>query len=223
MGGNSCTDGCGFESQHHILDGHFSHVFGVKIVMFVWKDEISGKEVGDSPFRKPIGDVWVRLWHQLLDSNWSLSGVRSDRSSNWTTPSVQSTVPNCFAIVQDASNDSKVFILIRVDLKEGETDSQNAMRVGNIFCALHKSVYCLFLYTRMTGNFAQISSRYCCLDNATLFEIFAILSNEAQRIWLPHLTPNICHWVVKGLKLTKRGLYLKTEWPLTRVRYEKKK
>ena len=35
MGGNSCTDGCGFESQHHILDGHFSHVFGVKIVMFV--------------------------------------------------------------------------------------------------------------------------------------------------------------------------------------------
>ena len=28
-----------FESQHCILDGHFSHIFVVKIVMFVWKDE----------------------------------------------------------------------------------------------------------------------------------------------------------------------------------------
>ena len=24
MGGDSSPDGCGFESQHHILDGHFS-------------------------------------------------------------------------------------------------------------------------------------------------------------------------------------------------------
>ena len=38
-GGGSCSDGHGFESQHHILDGHFSHLFVAKIVMFVWKDE----------------------------------------------------------------------------------------------------------------------------------------------------------------------------------------
>ena len=34
MGGGSCTEGRGFKSQHHILDGHFSHILVVKIVMF---------------------------------------------------------------------------------------------------------------------------------------------------------------------------------------------
>ena len=34
-GGNSCSEGHGFESQHHILDGHFSNLFVVKIVIFV--------------------------------------------------------------------------------------------------------------------------------------------------------------------------------------------
>ena len=33
-GGDSCSEGCGFESQHCILDGHFSHTFVVRIVMF---------------------------------------------------------------------------------------------------------------------------------------------------------------------------------------------
>ena len=33
MGGDSCFEGHGFESQHHILDGYFSHIFVVKIVM----------------------------------------------------------------------------------------------------------------------------------------------------------------------------------------------
>ena len=33
MGGDSCSEGHGFESQHRILDGHFSHLFVVKIVM----------------------------------------------------------------------------------------------------------------------------------------------------------------------------------------------
>ena len=33
MGGDSRSEGRGFESRHHILDGHFSHI--VKIVMFV--------------------------------------------------------------------------------------------------------------------------------------------------------------------------------------------
>ena len=39
MGRDSCSKGHGFESQHRILDGHFSHLFVVKIVMFVRKDE----------------------------------------------------------------------------------------------------------------------------------------------------------------------------------------
>ena len=35
MGGDSCSKGRGFKFQHRILDGHFSHLFVVKIVMFV--------------------------------------------------------------------------------------------------------------------------------------------------------------------------------------------
>ena len=37
MGGDSCSKGRGFESQRRILDGHYiySHIFVVKIVMFV--------------------------------------------------------------------------------------------------------------------------------------------------------------------------------------------
>ena len=30
VGGDSCSQGCEFESQHHILDGHFSHLFFCK-------------------------------------------------------------------------------------------------------------------------------------------------------------------------------------------------
>ena len=33
MGRDSCSKGLGFESWHHILDGHFSHLFVVEIVM----------------------------------------------------------------------------------------------------------------------------------------------------------------------------------------------
>ena len=33
MGGDSCSEGSGFKSQHCILEGHFSHIFVVKIVM----------------------------------------------------------------------------------------------------------------------------------------------------------------------------------------------
>ena len=39
LGGDSCSEGGGFESQRRILVGHdiFSHWFIVKIVLFVWK------------------------------------------------------------------------------------------------------------------------------------------------------------------------------------------
>ena len=33
LGGDSCPEGRGFESQHQILDG--SHIFVVKIIIFV--------------------------------------------------------------------------------------------------------------------------------------------------------------------------------------------
>ena len=41
MGGDSCSEGRGFEYQRCILYGHniFSHIFVERIVMFVWKDE----------------------------------------------------------------------------------------------------------------------------------------------------------------------------------------
>ena len=35
MGGDSCSKGREFESWHHKLDEHFSHLFVVKIVMCV--------------------------------------------------------------------------------------------------------------------------------------------------------------------------------------------
>ena len=35
MGGDWCSQGCEFKSQHRILDGHFSHLFVVRFVMFV--------------------------------------------------------------------------------------------------------------------------------------------------------------------------------------------
>ena len=41
IGGDTCSEGCVFESQHHILNGHFSHLCVVKIVMFVEKMKIN--------------------------------------------------------------------------------------------------------------------------------------------------------------------------------------
>ena len=35
IGGDSCTKDCRFKSRHQILDGHFSHIFVVKMLMFV--------------------------------------------------------------------------------------------------------------------------------------------------------------------------------------------
>ena len=47
MGGDSRSEGCGFESRHRIQDGHFSHIF---VVMFVRKDQKTIKEAVDDPF-----------------------------------------------------------------------------------------------------------------------------------------------------------------------------
>ena len=51
MGGDSCSDGGGFESQHHTLVGHFLTYICCKIVMFVKKTKnLSEKEAGDAPY-----------------------------------------------------------------------------------------------------------------------------------------------------------------------------
>ena len=42
MGGDSCSEGRGFKSQHHIQDGHFYiYLFVVKIVLFALKTKIN--------------------------------------------------------------------------------------------------------------------------------------------------------------------------------------
>ena len=39
MGDDSCLKGRGFESRHRILDGHFSHIFVVKLYCLFEKTE----------------------------------------------------------------------------------------------------------------------------------------------------------------------------------------
>ena len=50
MGGNSCCEGRGFESKHHILDGHFSHLCAVKLYCLLEKTKINEKEAEEGPF-----------------------------------------------------------------------------------------------------------------------------------------------------------------------------
>ena len=72
MGGNSCSKGCGFKSQHRILDGHFSHYFVVKNVLFVWKHRKVEKETGDGTFFKHSSQsyhLWKYHFHKLPRGN----------------------------------------------------------------------------------------------------------------------------------------------------------
>ena len=50
MVGDSYSEGCGFESQHGMLEGHFSHIFVVNLAPFE-KTKINGKEAGDGPLK----------------------------------------------------------------------------------------------------------------------------------------------------------------------------
>ena len=53
MGGESCSEGRGFKSRYHILDGHFSHIFVVKICNFCLKrPKINKKRPGLAHFFK---------------------------------------------------------------------------------------------------------------------------------------------------------------------------
>ena len=49
-GGDLYSEGCEFESQSRILDGHFSYLLVLIIVKFVEKTKINEKEVEFGPF-----------------------------------------------------------------------------------------------------------------------------------------------------------------------------
>ena len=53
-GGDSCSEGLGFESRRLILAGNsiFSHIVVVRIVKFAEKTKINEKEAGHGPFKK---------------------------------------------------------------------------------------------------------------------------------------------------------------------------
>ena len=75
MGGDSRSEGCGFESQCHILDGHdiFSHIFVVKICNVCLKRlKINEKEAGVGPFFKTIGTRTMK--HLPICLKWCISG-----------------------------------------------------------------------------------------------------------------------------------------------------
>ena len=47
MGGDSCPEGCGFESKQHILDGIYPIYLVVKFIMgFLERQKINKKEAG---------------------------------------------------------------------------------------------------------------------------------------------------------------------------------
>ena len=59
-----------FESQHHILDGHFLHLFVVKIVLFVSKDRKSTKKKpGIAIFLKEDWDLLLVAANKKTDTS----------------------------------------------------------------------------------------------------------------------------------------------------------
>ena len=52
MEGDPCPIGCGFESQHSILDGHFFHINLLKKLYCFFEEKRKEKEAGDGPFKK---------------------------------------------------------------------------------------------------------------------------------------------------------------------------
>ena len=47
---DSCPEGCGLECQHRALDGHFSHLFVLNIVMLFFKRQNKRKRGRDGTF-----------------------------------------------------------------------------------------------------------------------------------------------------------------------------
>ena len=68
MGGDSCSEGPRFKCHHRILDGHFLHLFVVKIVMFAWKDKNKRKRGWGWPsfnYEKRRQQSKIKSWRWL--------------------------------------------------------------------------------------------------------------------------------------------------------------
>ena len=67
MGGDSYIKGCWFKYQQHILDGLFSHLFLVKIVIFVWRGpKINENRPGMARLKKRCNLLLIYCSHRLL-------------------------------------------------------------------------------------------------------------------------------------------------------------
>ena len=81
MGGDSCSKSREFKSWHRILDGRFFHLYVVKIVMCVWKDENKWKRGRVGPLKNILPQVirvyvlgpspdeaifWKDFWRQIF-------------------------------------------------------------------------------------------------------------------------------------------------------------
>ena len=62
MGGDSCSEGHGFKSWHHILDGHFFTYISYKnCIVCLKRPKINEKEAGVGPFFKKVAKVNQQL------------------------------------------------------------------------------------------------------------------------------------------------------------------
>ena len=67
IGQDSCTDSCGFEFQHHILDGHFiTSICCKNCNVFFEKTKIKNKEAGDGPLNIfthfEVNEKWINIF-----------------------------------------------------------------------------------------------------------------------------------------------------------------
>ena len=69
MGRDSRSKGCGFVSRHHILDGHFSHLFVVKkFNVCLKRPKINKKEAGVGAFFLKKNPVLFFVYFRLFAS-----------------------------------------------------------------------------------------------------------------------------------------------------------
>ena len=103
-GGDSQSDGCEFESLRCILDGHFSYLFVVRIVMFVWKDKNKWKRGRVGPFfqktylirhtQSQLANFPVSSW---ITCTYKICSCSTEKSTqNRITLQQQKIISNCF-------------------------------------------------------------------------------------------------------------------------------
>ena len=86
---DSCSEDCGFKSQHHILDGNFFTYICCKNVMFVWKEETNEKEAVDGPFKNTFLKFDATLWYRSRCSTSSTPPSISRSKFNWNSAEKQ--------------------------------------------------------------------------------------------------------------------------------------